>query len=46
MNLDGKTHKVIDRLEGPKSLKKCHKLIDNMIESISSWSECRSLTTE
>lgn len=46
VNIDGKTHKVIDRLEGPKSLKKCYKLIDNMIESISTWAACTSLTTE
>lgn len=44
--LEGKTHKVIDRLEGPKSLKECHKLIDAVTESIKNWSDCELLIKE
>lgn len=40
MHVQGQTHKVIDRLEGPESLKKCYKLIDSVIESVSNWSDC------
>ena len=38
--IDGKRHKVTDRIEGPKSLKKCYQLIDSVTESIQDWSDC------
>jgi len=41
--LDGKRHKVIDRLEAPKSLRTCYLVIDSIIESIQNWSDCESL---
>jgi hypothetical protein len=44
--LDGKRHKVTDRLEGPQSLKKCYLLIDSVIESIQNWSDCELLLVE
>ena len=44
--LDGKRHKVIDRLEGPKSLKKCYLEIDSVINSIQRWSDCELLMIE
>ncbi|MAQ70453.1 MAG: hypothetical protein CMD23_05100 [Flavobacteriales bacterium] len=44
--LAGKRHKVVDRLEGPKSLKKCYLIIDSIIDSIQDWSACESLMIE
>ena len=44
--LDGKRHKVIDRLEGPKSLKNCYLEIDSVINSIQRWSDCELLMIE
>ena len=44
--LDGKRHKVVDRLEGPKSLKKCYLVIDSVIDAIENWSDCDLLMIE
>ena len=43
LNIDGKSHKVVDRIEGPDKLKKCYILIDNITESIANWSDCQVL---
>ena len=41
LNIDGKSHTVVDRIEGPNQLKKCYILIDNITESVSNWSDCQ-----
>ena len=37
VSIDKKSHKVIDRFSGPQSLKKIHKLIDEIINNATEW---------
>jgi len=39
--LEGKTHEVIDRFNGPLELKRIHKFIDNIVDSIQVWNQCK-----
>ena len=41
INIDGKSHKVVDRIEGPDELKQCYIFIDSIAESVSNWSDCQ-----
>lgn len=38
--LDGKSHKVVDRLEGPENLKNFYTQLDSLIDSIPTWKVC------
>ena len=43
INLDGRKHEVIDRFNGPVSLKDLHRLIDNHVDSVIKWNSCKIL---
>ena len=40
VNLDSKSYQVVDRFNGPKSLKEFQKFIDFIINSIMKWDLC------
>jgi len=40
VTLDTKTHKVVDRFNGPVELKRLHKQIDSIVNNIQEWTEC------
>ena len=39
--LEGETHEVIDRFNGPLELKRIHNFIDNIVDSIQEWHQCK-----
>ena len=43
VNFNNKTHKVVDRLNGPKELKKIYSLIDSVYASVLKWEKCKNL---
>jgi len=43
IHLDGKTHEVMDRFNGPLELKGVHVLIDHYVDSIIKWNSCEIL---
>lgn len=43
VNLRQGSHKVTDRLSGPKSLKKLHSFIDSIADNVNEWDACKNL---
>ena len=42
-NLDNKRHRVVDRLNGPRELKKIYSLIDSVYANVPEWEKCKYL---
>ena len=40
VSLKGKKHEVIDRFNGPLELKRVHKMIDDIVDSLEEWNQC------
>ena len=43
VNLNNKTHRVVDRLNGPTELKKIYSLLDSVYASVIKWEKCKNL---
>ena len=43
VNFNNKTHKVVDRLNGPQELKKIYILMDSVYASVIKWEKCKNL---
>jgi len=40
--ITNKEHEVIDQFQGPKELQQLHYLVDSIIDSVDSWSNCET----
>ena len=43
VNLDNKKHRIVDRLNGPRDLKKIYSLIDSVYANVPEWKKCKYL---
>ena len=43
VNLDNKKHRIVDRLNGPRDLKKIYSLIDSVYANVLEWKKCQYL---
>ena len=43
VNFDNKRHRIVDRLNGPRELKKIYSLIDSVYANVPEWEKCKYL---